>query len=47
LYFVGPVSPTLPQAMYTFRADTLTLEQLFIVPVGQDGDGTEYEAVFT
>jgi hypothetical protein len=47
LYFVGPASPVLPQAMYTFRGDTHTIEKLFIVPVGQDGDATEYEAVFT
>ena len=47
LYFVGPVSPILPQAMYTFRGDTHTIEKLFIVPVGQDAEATEYEAVFT
>jgi hypothetical protein len=47
LYFVGPGSPILPQAMYTFRHETQTLEKLFIVPIGQDGDVTEYEAVFT
>jgi outer membrane protein assembly factor BamA len=47
LYFVGPVTPVLPQAMYTFRGDSVTLERLFIVPVGQDGEATEYEAVFT
>ncbi len=47
LYFVGPVHPVLPQAMYTFRSETETLERLFIVPIGQDGEATEYEAVFT
>lgn len=47
LYFLGPVSPILPQAMYTFRGETETIEKLFIVPIGQDGDATEYEAVFT
>jgi hypothetical protein len=47
LYFVGPPSPLLPQAIYTFRGDTTTFEQLFIVPVDQDGEATEYEAVFT
>jgi hypothetical protein len=47
LFFVGPVNPVLPQAMYTFRADGLTLETMFIVPIGQDGEGTDYEAVFT
>lgn len=47
LFFIGPVNPVLPQAMYTFRAETLTLETMFIVPVGQDAEGTDYEAVFT
>lgn len=47
LYFVGPASPLLPQAMYTFRGQTETLEKLFIVPIGQDEEATEYEAVFT
>jgi hypothetical protein len=47
LYFLGPVSPVLPQAMYTFRGEAVTFERVFIVPIGQDGDATEYEAVFT
>ena len=47
LFFVGPVSPMLPQAMYTFRAEELTLKTMFIVPIGQDAEGTDYEAVFT
>jgi hypothetical protein len=46
LFFVGPVDPMLPQAMYTFRAEALTLESMFIVPIGQDAEGTDYEAVF-
>lgn len=47
LYFVGPVDPILPQAMYTFRGEAVTFEKLFVVPIGQDVDATEYEAVFT
>ena len=46
LYFLGPPSPTLRQAIYTLRGDATTFEQLFIVPVDQDGEATEYEAVF-
>ena len=42
-----PASPILPQAMYTFRGETQTFERLFIVPIGQDDEATEYEAVFT
>jgi hypothetical protein len=47
LYFLGPRSPILPQAIYTLRADAVTFDQLFIVPVGQKEEGTEYEAIFT
>ena len=47
LYFLGPPSPLLPQALYTLRSDAMTFERLFIVPVDQDGEATEYEAVFT
>jgi hypothetical protein len=47
LYFVGPVDPVLPQAMYTFRSEALTLKTMFIVPIAQNADGTDYEAVFT
>ena len=47
LYFVGPPQPILPQAIYTLRGETATFEKLFIVPIGQDGAGAEYEAVFT
>ena len=47
LYFLGPVQPILPQAIYTFRSEATTFDQLFIVPIGQDEESTEYEAVFT
>lgn len=47
LYFHGPRTPILPQAIYAFRGDTTSFEQLFIVPVGRTGEGTQYEAVFT
>ena len=47
MYFLGPPSPVLPQAIYVLRGDTVTFDGLFIVPIGKDGEGTEYEAVFT
>ena len=47
IYFAGPHSPILPQAIYTLRGETVTFDKLFIVPVGQDAEATEYEAVFT
>ena len=47
LYFIGPAEPILPQATYTLRGSEQTFDGLFLVPIGQDADGTEYEAVFT
>lgn len=47
LYFLGPTGPILPQAIYVLRGDTVTFDGLFIVPIGRDDEGTEYEAVFT
>lgn len=47
LYFLGDPSMVLPQGMYDFTSETVTFESLFIVPVGQDTEATEYEAVFT
>jgi hypothetical protein len=46
VYFLGPFEPVLEQRMYDFRAETFELKGLFIVPVGRDEEGTEYEAVF-
>jgi hypothetical protein len=45
LYFTAPL-PALPQAMYTLRAEAVTMESVFLVPVGADGEVAEYEAVF-
>ncbi len=41
----GPSEPVLAQAIYTFRQGEDMFE-MFIVPLGQDPDGTRYEAVF-
>jgi hypothetical protein len=46
LYFLGPRDPILPQHMYDFRSAGVDLANLFIVPIGRDDEGTEYEAVF-
>jgi hypothetical protein len=46
IYFLGPHDPILPQHMYDFRGAGIELLNLFIVPVGRDDEGTEYEAVF-
>src|SRR5437660_4853985 len=47
LYFLGDPSMVIPQGMYDFTSDAMTIESLFIVPVGHDSEATEYEAVFT
>lgn len=45
IFFRG--NALLPQRMYTLTSESETFANLFIVPVGRDGTGYEYEAVFT
>lgn len=45
LQFRGPVEPLLPQAIYALSRGGERYE-LFLVPVGRDDDGTQYEAIF-
>jgi len=47
LYLLGDPTIVLPQGMYALRSEALTFDGLFIVPIGNDGLATEYEAVFT
>ena len=42
----GPAEPLLPQRIYRLEHDELGPLELFLVPIGQDADGTRYEAVF-
>jgi hypothetical protein len=46
LEFLGPPDPVLAQATYRFSHASLGAHDIFIVPVGRDGDGTTYEAIF-
>jgi hypothetical protein len=46
LTFRGPVDPVLAQRIYRLQLERLGALELFLVPVGRDGDGTHYEAVF-
>lgn len=48
LLFLAPLEPVLPQAVYRFEHDRLDAFDLFIVPLGPDGEGRHmrYEAVF-
>ncbi len=45
LLFLGPVDPILPQAIYPLSRGGERYE-LFLVPVGRDKEGTQYEAIF-
>ena len=46
LLLSGPRSQLLPQASYPVRHPALGIVQLFLVPVGQDAQSTEYEVTF-
>lgn len=45
--FQGPRQPVLPQRIYRFQHPDMGAFDLFIVPVGADQRGIQYEAVFT
>jgi hypothetical protein len=45
--FRGPTAPVLPQAIYRFAHPRFAALELFIVPIGPEGDAMQYEAVFT
>ena len=46
LFFRGPADAPLPQATYALEHDELGKLEIFIVPVGRDEQGTDYEAAF-
>jgi hypothetical protein len=46
LLFLGPESPVLPQSIYPLEHTELGTLPLFIVPVGKEGGGILYQAVF-
>jgi hypothetical protein len=46
LVFRGPLEPVLPQRIYRFEHHELGAFDLFIVPIGPDETGMQYEAVF-
>ena len=47
LYFIGPVSFRLEQRIYHVTHPALEAMDIFLVPVGQDAQAFQYEAVFT
>ncbi len=44
--FRGPSDRFLPQHMYKLKHPWLGEKEIFLVPVGQDQEGFQYEAVF-
>jgi hypothetical protein len=46
LVFRGPAAPALAQRIYRLVVDELGELDLFLVPIGLDGTGMRYEAVF-
>lgn len=46
LLFRGPKSPVLPQQTYQFDFGSLGSMEIFIVPIGADDAGMQYEANF-
>jgi uncharacterized protein DUF6916 len=46
IVFRGPLEPLLPQRSYPFEHDELGSFELFIVPIGPDEAGMQYQAVF-
>jgi hypothetical protein len=47
LLFRGPRAPVLPQRIYRLEHEGMGALELFIVPIGPDGEGMRYEAIFT
>ena len=47
ILFRGPAEPVLPQAIYRLSHSALDAQDLFLVPIGPDGEGMTYEAVFS
>jgi len=47
LLFRGPRQPALPQRIYPLEHDRLGRLEIFLVPLGPEGEAMRYEAVFT
>lgn len=46
LFFQGPIEPFLPQQTYHFTHGELGELSLFMVPIGKDQAGSQYQVVF-
>jgi hypothetical protein len=47
LIFRGPAEPMLPQATHNIEHPQLGPLDIFIVPIGKDGHGVLYQAIFS
>lgn len=47
LLFSGPLQPVLPQRIYPLENAETGAFELFLVPLGPQGEGMRYEAIFT
>ena len=46
LFFLGPPGAPLRQGLYQLTHEQLGALEIFLVPIGQDPAGVQYEAVF-
>ena len=46
LFFRGPRAPFFPQATYRLRHEKLEPLDIFLVPLGPEGEAMQYQAVF-
>jgi hypothetical protein len=47
LLFHGPADARIPQRMYVVQHTAMEPFELFLVPIGNDAEGSRYEAVFS
>ncbi len=47
LLFRGPLQPVLPQKIYLLEHQRLGRLEIFLVPLGPEGGGMRYEAIFS
>lgn len=47
LTFEAPAEPALPQSIYRLEHPQLAAMELFLVPIGRQPTGLQYEAVFS
>ncbi|MGJ0486811.1 MAG: DUF6916 family protein [Methylomicrobium sp.] len=47
LHFRGPITPVLQQSIFGVSHREMGELEIFLVPIGKDADGVQYEAIFT